>query len=124
MNRSGRTVLTWAVIEGQLEVLQLLLSRANVFETLKSADHSGKSPLDWAVALNHVSMQESFWSRIRYEGNLNGWGKHNWWVGCQLVVLYCISLFLYRLGGVALGLGYEIVVHIYMFLDRRSLKNT
>lgn len=55
----------WAVIEGQLEVLQLLLSREDAIEALKSADYSGKFPLDRAINGNHVPIQELISSRLK-----------------------------------------------------------
>ena len=51
-DRNGWTAITCAAIEGQLEVLQLLLSREDAIEALNSAGYSGKSPLDWAITGN------------------------------------------------------------------------
>ena len=55
----------WVAIEGNLEVLQLLLSCEDIIKALKSADYSGDSPLDWATTLNHVSIQELISSRLK-----------------------------------------------------------
>ena len=55
----------WAVIEGQLEVLQLLLSREDAIEALKSADLSGKFALGWAINGRNLPIKELISSRLK-----------------------------------------------------------
>ena len=71
-DRGRRTAIMWAVIGGQQETLQLLLSREDAIKALNSADYSGRSPLDWAIDLNQVSIQELISSRVKVGDSSNG----------------------------------------------------